>query len=269
MKVTEQSITRESCHYTGVFETMCRLHVLLKLSGEVLGGDDGRGIDDGAVLHYVSGIACLLRRGLGVGVVIGGGNIFRGLSGERRGVNRVVGDHMGMLATIINGLALADGCRRQGLDAQVFTPFELPACAERFSVTAAQAALKAGTVAIFAGGTGNPFFSTDSAAALRAAETEAWVLAKGTKVDGVYDADPTVDPGARRFRQIEYGQVLEQDLKVMDGAAIALAREASIPIFVFDSRQVDNFEALARGDWTVGTLVGTPPPPRLEGTERC
>jgi len=234
-------------------------HLLLKLSGEVLGGPAGTGIDDAAVAHYVEGCSILADAGFGVGLVIGGGNIFRGLQGQGRGVDRVNGDYMGMLATVINGLALHDRLMRAGMRSEVFTPFDLPAFATRYRASTARQFLADGGVAVFAGGTGNPFCTTDSAASLRAAETGALVVAKGTKVDGVYTADPVVDPGARRYERLDYQAVIERNLKVMDAAAIATCRDAGIPILVFASDNLDNFRALARGDWSVGTLVGDPP----------
>ena len=234
-------------------------HILLKLSGEVLGGDTGTGVSEAAIQHFVDGVKILADASIGVGLVIGGGNIFRGLEGQAKGVNRVNGDYMGMLATVINGLALQDGFVRAGMKAEVFTPFDLPAFSTRFRADKACAFLRSGGVAIFAGGTGNPFCTTDSAAALRAAETRAFLLAKGTKVDGVYDSDPVKNPAAQRFGSLDYQTVIERNLKVMDTSAITTCRDAEVPILVFSSKALDSFKALARGDWSIGTLVGEPP----------
>ena len=234
-------------------------HLLLKLSGEVLGGETGHGLDDEAVLHFTNGIKILTDASIGVGLVIGGGNIFRGLQGESHGVNRVTGDYMGMMATVINALAIKDSLVRSNLKAEVFTPFILPAFSKTFSASSAYDFIKSGGVAVFGGGTGNPFCTTDSAAALRAAETGACLLAKGTKVDGVYSADPVKDPQATRFENLDYQTVIEDNLKVMDSAAVSTCRSASIPIFVFDSRSLDSFRALAQGDWSIGTMVGKSP----------
>ena len=240
-------------------ETYYSRHLLLKLSGEVLGGDSGHGLDETAVAHFTDGIKILADASIGVGLVIGGGNIFRGLQGESRGVNRVTGDYMGMMATIINALAMKDSLVRNGMRARVYTPFHLPAFTTTFAASTAFRYLREGGIAIFGGGTGNPFCTTDSAAALRAAETGAWLVAKGTKVDGVYSADPQKDPSATRYEQLDYQTVLENNLKVMDTTAVATCRGASIPIFVFDSKKLDSFHALAAADWSTGTIIGELP----------
>jgi len=231
-------------------------HLLLKLSGEVLGGDSGQGLDEAAVSHFTDGVKILTDASIGVGLVIGGGNIFRGLQGEAEGVNRVTGDYMGMMATIINSLALKDSLVRRGLRAEVFTSFNLPAFTTVFSALAAFKYIRSGGIAIFGDGTGNPFCTTDSAASLRAAETGAFLLAKGTKVDGVYSADPVKDPLATRYEKLDYQTVIESNFRVMDSSAVATCRGASIPIFVFNSKKIESFTALANKDWSIGTLIG-------------
>ena len=234
-------------------------HILLKLSGEVLAGSDGAGISPAAVEHFVRAVQILADASLGVGLVIGGGNIFRGAQTKCRGRERVQGDYMGMMATIINALALKSAFDQTRVEAQLFTPFYLPAFSQSYSVDGALEVLKRSGVAIFAGGTGNPFCTTDSAAALRAAETNAFLLAKGTKVDGVYEKDPVIFSEAKRFEHLDYQKVIESNLKVMDLGAIALCRDSGIPVFVFSSEKLENFEAIAQGDWSVGTLVGKRP----------
>jgi uridylate kinase len=240
-------------------ETDYSRHLLLKLSGEVLGGASGQGLDQSAISHFTSGIKILADASIGVGLVIGGGNIFRGLEGESKGVNRVTGDYMGMMATIINALAMKDALVTNGMKARVFTPFHLPAFTTTFAASTAFRYLRQGGIAIFGGGTGNPFCTTDSAAALRAAETGAWLVAKGTKVDGVYTGDPKKDPSATKYEHLDYQKVIEDNLKVMDATAVATCRGASIPIFVFDSKKLESFHALARGDWSSGTVIGEMP----------
>jgi len=234
-------------------------HILLKLSGEVLGGVDGAGLDESALCLFVDGVERILQAGLGVALVIGGGNIFRGIQGVERGVERVTGDYMGMMATIINALALKDQFARRSIVAEVFTPFYLPAFSTQIRVDAVRRIIGVGGVAIFGGGTGSPFFSTDTAAALRAAETGAYLFAKGTKVDGVYDKDPKVHANARRYARLSYDEVLERNLKVMDGAAVAICRDAGVPMLVFDSSKLDNFSAVAAARWEIGTLIGPEP----------
>ena len=222
--------------------------VLLKASGEALMGDQGFGIDVSVVDRIASDIAEARAMGVEVGVVIGGGNIFRGVAVASKGGDRVTGDHMGMLATIINSLALRTSLVKLGVDAVVLSAIAMPELCESFSQRHATAYIDQGKVVIFAGGTGNPFFTTDSAAALRAAEIGADALFKGTLVDGVYSADPKKDPTATRYEQISHEAVLREGLAVMDAAAIALARENNIPIIVYSIHEKGGFGAILRGE---------------------
>lgn len=221
--------------------------VLLKASGEALMGDQGFGIDVGVVDQIARDIASARELGVEVGVVIGGGNIFRGVAVASKGGDRVTGDHMGMLATVINSLALRTSLVKLGIDSVVLSAIAMPELCESFSQRQATAYMNAGKVVIFAGGTGNPFFTTDSAAALRAAEIGADALFKGTQVDGIYTADPKKDPTATRFEQLSHDEVLRRDLKIMDTAAIALARENNIPIIVFSIHEEGGFANILRG----------------------
>jgi uridylate kinase len=228
--------------------------ILLKMSGEVLAGDGGSGIDPKRVARLAEELAALVERGVQVGVVVGGGNIFRGLQGSRRGVDRVLGDQMGMLATVVNSLAVQAALERQGVPAVTLSALAVEAVAERFTARGAVRALESGQVVLLGAGTGNPFFTTDTAGVLRAIEIGADVLLKGTKVDGVYDADPVVQPGARRFDQLTYREVLERDLKVMDATAVSLAGENDLPIVVFDVNRKGDLLRIVAGE-CVGTLV--------------
>ncbi len=233
--------------------------ILLKLSGEALNGGNPEVTFDPQILQFFCQQLMLLRSaGLEVAVVLGGGNIFRGARMVMEGVSRVSGDYMGMLATIINAVALQDVLGSYGVESEVYTPFEMPAFARRFNSAQVLAGLRHGRPAILAGGTGNPFFTTDSAAALRASEIEAEVLFKATKVDGVYAEDPVKNPGARRYDRLTYQEVLEQGLKVMDQTAIALCQEVGMPIRVFKFDDPENFHRIARGDGRVGTLISGP-----------
>jgi len=222
--------------------------VLLKASGEALMGDQGFGIDVSVVDRIAADIAEARTMGVEVGVVIGGGNIFRGVAVASKGGDRVTGDHMGMLATVINSLALRTSLVKLGVDAVVLSAIAMPELCESFSQRQATAYIDQGKVVIFAGGTGNPFFTTDSAAALRAAEIGADALFKGTQVDGVYSADPKKDPTAKRFDSITHEEVLREGLAVMDTAAIALARENNIPIIVYSIHEKGGFGAILRGE---------------------
>lgn len=222
--------------------------VLLKASGEALMGEQGFGIDVSVADRIASDIAEARALGVQVGVVIGGGNIFRGVAVASKGGDRVTGDHMGMLATVINSLALRTSLVKLGVDAVVLSAIAMPELCESFSQRQATAYIDQGKVVIFAGGTGNPFFTTDSAAALRAAEIGADALFKGTQVDGVYSADPKKDPGATRFDTITHDEVLREGLAVMDTAAIALARENNIPIIVYSIHEKGGFGAILRGE---------------------
>jgi len=222
--------------------------VLLKASGEALMGEQGFGIDVSVADRIAADIKEARSMGVEVGVVIGGGNIFRGVAVASKGGDRVTGDHMGMLATIINSLALRTSLIKAGVDAVVLSAIAMPELCESFSQRQATAYMDAGKVVIFAGGTGNPFFTTDSAAALRAAEIGADALFKGTQVDGVYSADPKKDPNAKRFEKIPHAEVLREGLAVMDTAAIALARENNIPIIVYSIHETGGFGAILRGE---------------------
>jgi len=222
--------------------------VLLKASGEALMGEQGFGIDVSVADRIASDIAEAREMGIEVGVVIGGGNIFRGLAVASKGGDRVTGDHMGMLATVINSLALRTSLVKIGVDAVVLSAIAMPEICESFSQRQATSYMNSGKVVIFAGGTGNPFFTTDSAAALRAAEIGADALFKGTQVDGVYSADPKKHPDAVRYERITHQEVLSQGLAVMDTAAIALARENNIPIIVYSIHEQGGFGAILRGE---------------------
>ena len=222
--------------------------VLLKASGEALMGSQTFGIDVSVADRIAADIAEARGMGVEVGVVIGGGNIFRGVAVASAGGDRVTGDHMGMLATVINSLALRTSLVKIGVDAVVLSAIAMPELCESFSQRQADAYMNQGKVVIFAGGTGNPFFTTDSAAALRAAEIGADALFKGTQVDGVYSADPKKVPDAKRFERISHAEVLQHDLAIMDTAAIALARENNIPIIVYSIHEQGGFGAILRGD---------------------
>lgn len=221
--------------------------VLLKASGEALMGSQGFGIDVAVVDRIAADIAEVRALGIEVGVVVGGGNIFRGVAVASKGGDRVTGDHMGMLATVINALALATSLRKLGVDTEVLSAISMPEICQSFSQRAALHHIEKGRVVIFAGGTGNPFFTTDSAAALRAAEMGAEALLKGTQVDGIYSADPKKDPHATRFDCLTHDEVLNKGLAVMDVAAVALARENSIPIVVFSIHEKGAFAKIMVG----------------------
>jgi uridylate kinase len=222
--------------------------VLLKASGEALMGEQGFGIDVSVVDRIAADIAEAREMGVEVAVVIGGGNIFRGVAVASKGGDRVTGDHMGMLGTVINSLALRTSLVKIGVDAVVLSAIAMPELCESFSQRQATGYIDAGKVVIFAGGTGNPFFTTDSAAALRAAEIGADALFKGTQVDGVYSDDPKKDPTAKRYDSITHEQVLNDGLHVMDMTAIALARENNIPIIVYSIHEKGGFGSILRGE---------------------
>lgn len=231
--------------------------VLLKLSGESLGGPSGRGISEDVLSAYAQEIASAVKGGLQVSIVIGGGNIFRGLSGVGKGFDRVVGDRMGMLATVINSLGLSSAIKAiksAGVDAEVFTATPMMPVARYYMRDEAVAVMERGGVALLAGGTGNPFFTTDSGAALRALEIGADALLKGTRVDGVYTADPEKDPTAVKYDELTFDKAMEDHLKVMDQTAFALCREGNMPIVVFDMNCPGNLLRLLNGE-KVGTLV--------------
>ncbi|MBP1589557.1 MAG: UMP kinase [Kiritimatiellae bacterium] len=230
--------------------------ILLKLSGEVLRSPAGTDCIDSAILaDMAEKIEAVRATGVQVAIVIGGGNIFRGLSGTGKGVPRAHGDNMGMLATMINSLALQAALATRDVPAVVLSSRAMPAICELFTFQRARALLDAGTVVILGGGSGNPFFTTDSAAALRAAEVGASLLVKATKVDGIYTADPTKDPTATRFDRITYAECLSRRLKVMDSTAFSLCQDNAIPIMVLNFFQPGALLAALSGDTTVATLV--------------
>jgi uridylate kinase len=230
--------------------------ILLKLSGEAMMGEQKTGIAPNVVKSIAAQIKELRDRNVDVGIVIGGGNIIRGMVAASMGMDRVTADHMGMLATVINALALQDAIEHLGIPVRVLSGIEMQKIAESFIRRRAMSHLSKGRVVIFGAGTGNPFFSTDTAAALRAIEIEAEVILKATNVDGVYSEDPKKNPEAIRFDQISFQDVLEKNLRVMDGAAIAICRESGIPILVFDMKVPGNLVAIVEGGAT-GTLVGS------------
>ncbi len=228
--------------------------VLLKLSGEALGGESGVGICAEAVRNMAEQIREVRVLGVQVVVVVGGGNIFRGLSGSERGVERATGDYMGMLATVINALALQDALEKLGVPTRVQSAITMAQVAEPFIRRRAVRHLEKGRVVIFGGGTGNPYFSTDTAAALRGTEIGAEVILKATKVDGVYDCDPKKYTRAKRFSRISYLEALQKQLKVMDSTAFSLCMDNKMPIIVFDLFRPHNFKRVVMGE-RVGTMV--------------
>ncbi len=229
--------------------------ILLKLSGEALMGEQKGGIDPAVVTMVANQVKAIRELGIEVGLVIGGGNIFRGVAGATKGMDRVTGDHMGMLATMINALALQDALEQKGIQTRVLSGIEMPKISESYIRRRAVRHLEKGRVVIFGAGTGNPYFSTDTAAALRANEIAAEVVMKATNVDGVYTADPRTDPTATKYDRVSYQEVLERGLKVMDAAAIALCMENKLPILIFDMNKPGNLLAAVNGD-VIGTLVG-------------
>jgi uridylate kinase len=228
--------------------------ILLKLSGEALLGEKSFGIDRAFTDYLAHEIKQVHTLGVQVSAVVGGGNIFRGVSETAQGMDRVSADYMGMLATVINGVALQDALERAGLLTRVMSAIEMREVAEPFIRRRAIRHLEKERVVIFAGGTGNPYFSTDTAAALRAMEIKAEIILKGTKVDGIYDADPMKDPGARKFDHLTYFDVLQKGLKVMDTTAISLCMENSLPIIVYNLKQKGGLKKILTGG-KVGTMV--------------
>lgn len=228
--------------------------VLLKLSGEALMGKLQFGIDQAILQQYSAEIRSVKDLGVQIGIVIGGGNIFRGVSSSSSGIDKVTGDHMGMLATMINALALQKSLENEGMVTRLMTAIRMDVIAEPFIRRRAVRHLEKDRIVIFGAGTGNPYFTTDTAAALRAVEIEADVIIKGTRVDGVYDSDPERNPAALRFPEISYLDVLKKDLKVMDLTAITLCRENKLPILVFNMNTPGNFKRLILGE-PVGTKV--------------
>lgn len=228
--------------------------VLLKLSGESLGGSQGIGLNDSVLNEYAQQVASVVKGGTSVALVIGGGNIFRGLSGANKGFDRVRGDQMGMLATVINSIALSISIRSLGVECEVFTSTPMEPFARYYVRDNALSLMNRGGVAIIAGGTGNPFFTTDSASALRAAELGVDALLKGTRVDGVYDSDPEKNPNAVKYRTLTYDRALTENLKVMDQTAFSLCKENSVPIVVFDMNTPGNLEKIVKGQ-DIGTII--------------
>jgi uridylate kinase len=229
--------------------------ILLKLSGEALMGEQTHGIHPEVVSMIADQVKAIRALGVEVALVIGGGNIFRGVAGATKGMDRVTADHMGMLATMINALALQDALEKHQVPTRVMSGIDVPKVAESYIRRRAMRHLEKGRVVIFGAGTGNPYFSTDTAAALRANEIVAEVVMKATNVDGIYTADPKKDPTATKFETISFQEVLEKNLKVMDAPAIALCRDNRLPILVFDMHKPGNLLAAVKGE-VVGTLVG-------------
>ncbi len=229
--------------------------VLVKLSGEALMGNLGYGIDPKVVAEIAQEISDVIEHGTQLAIVVGGGNIFRGVKASSAGMDRATADYIGMIATVMNAMTLQDALEQMGIPTRVLTAIAMQEVAEPYIRRRAIRHLEKGRVVIFGAGSGNPFFTTDTTAALRAAEIDAEVVFKATKVDGVYDSDPHVNPKARRYQSLTYGHVLANDLRVMDGTAIALCKENNIPIVVFNLSVRGNILRAIKGE-TVGTLVG-------------
>ena len=228
--------------------------ILLKLSGESLMGNKQHGIDDQRLSEYAEQIAEITRMGIQVGIVIGGGNIFRGLSGAGRGFDRIKGDQMGMLATVINSLALSSALETKGVKARVLTAVRMEPIGEFYTRDKAVETLERGEVAIFSAGTGNPYFTTDTGSSLRGIEIKADVMLKGTRVDGIYTADPEKDPTATKLDEITYDEIYNRGLKVMDLTATTMCKENNLPIIVFDMDTVGNLVKVVSGE-KIGTYV--------------
>jgi uridylate kinase len=233
---------------------MAYKRILLKLSGEVMAGGAAFGIDSERVRALAEEVAEVVRTGVELGLVVGGGNFFRGVAAAAREMDRVTADHMGMLATVINALALQDSLEKQGVPTRVMTAIEMRQVAEPYIRRRAVRHLEKGRVVIFAAGTSNPYFSTDTAATLRALEMRAEIVAKATRVDGVYDKDPLKHPGATLYREISYQDVLAQQLGVMDASAVAMCRDNRLPILVFNLNRRGNIMRMSMGE-SVGTLI--------------
>jgi uridylate kinase len=228
--------------------------ILLKLSGEVLAGDGSFGIDPGRVMALATEVSEVAQAGVQIGLVVGGGNFFRGVAAAAQNMDRVTADHMGMLATVINGLALQDALEKQGVPTRLMTAIEMHQVAEPYIRRRAIRHLEKGRIVVFAAGTSNPYFSTDTAATLRGLEIRAEVVAKATRVDGVYDMDPLKHPDAVRFTGISYSEVLSKNLKVMDASAVAMCRDNRLPIIVFNLTVHGNIMRMATGE-PIGTLI--------------
>ncbi len=231
--------------------------LLLKLSGEALMGKNGYGIDVAVADRLAGDVAEAVAAGCQIAVVVGGGNIFRGLAGAAKGMDRATADYMGMLATVMNALALHNALERVGTPARVLSAIPMPTVCESYVRPKALHHIERGRVVIFAAGTGNPFFTTDTAATLRAIEMNCQAVAKGTQVDGVYDADPRLKPDAKRFDRLSYADVLSRNLKVMDGAAIALARDNGLPVIVFSIGEAGNLLKVLRGEGRATVIEGS------------
>ena len=228
--------------------------ILLKLSGEALMGEQQYGIDGNRLTEYAEEIKSVVDKGVEIAIVIGGGNIFRGLAGASQGMDRVQGDHMGMLATVINGLALQSALELQNIETRLQSAIKINEVAEPFIRRRAMRHLEKGRVVIFGGGTGNPYFTTDSAAVLRAIEIKADVILKGTRVDGIYTSDPEKDKTATKFDKISFNDVISKGLKVMDTTAFTLSQENELPIVVFDMNTKGNLMKIIEGE-NIGTVV--------------
>jgi len=228
--------------------------ILLKLSGEALEGSQGYGIDPQRLATYVAEIKTIVDKNVQVAIVIGGGNIFRGLQGTAQGVDRVQGDYMGMLATVINSMAIQDALGKLGVKSKLLGGIEIDPVCERMSSARAIGYLEQGYVAIISGGTGNPYFTTDTASALRAIEIKAGAILKGTRVDGVYTADPEKDPSATKYDTLSFDEAYEKGLKIMDLTAFTLCKENNLPIVVFNMNEAGNLKKIVMGE-KVGTLV--------------
>ncbi|MGB5768412.1 MAG: UMP kinase [Crocosphaera sp.] len=230
--------------------------VLLKLSGEALMGNLGYGIDPKVVADIAQEIKDVIDHGIQLAIVVGGGNIFRGVKAASAGMDRATADYVGMIATVMNAMTLQDALEQMSVPTRVLTAIAMQEVAEPYIRRRAIRHLEKGRVIVFGAGSGNPFFTTDTTAALRAAEIDAEVVFKATKVDGVYDCDPQLNPHARRYESLTYSHVLAHDLRVMDGTAIALCKENDIPIIVFDLSVPGNIVKAIKGDKTIGTIVG-------------
>ena len=228
--------------------------VLLKLSGEALMADRTHGIDPDRLNDYIEEVIEISRLGTQVGIVIGGGNIFRGISGVEAGFDRVKGDYMGMMATVINGLALQSAFESKGAKARLFTAIRIEPVAEFYYKPKVIEALENNEIVIFSGGTGNPYFTTDTASTLRAVEMEADVMLKGTRVDGVYTADPEKDPSAQKYEELTFNEALNKELRILDLTAFTMCKENNLPIIVFNMNEKGNLKKLISGE-KVGTLV--------------
>jgi len=251
-------LTQRVAGYSSLSDTVKFKRILLKVSGEALMGGREFGIDAQVLQRYAEEVQELQQEGVEVGIVIGGGNIYRGVENSSDGVDKVTGDQMGMLATIINGLALQSALERRGAFTRLLSSIAMEEIAEPFIRRRAIRHLEKGRVVIFGAGTGNPYFTTDTAAALRAVEINADVILKGTRVDGVYDSDPEKNPGAFKFQEISYLDVLKKDLKVMDLTAITLCKENMMPIIVFNMNVPGSLRRLMHGE-RVGTIVSSSP----------